>query len=145
MGVPNGVRAADITQLRVALAREGAHMEVIAKTLGLIESDAKSAIEADKSHLTAASVFYDAVFVPGGEASVAAMMKQGDAIHFVQEAFLHCKTIGAYGEGVQPDAANLPGIDLASEATRLKHNEPQRTYSLRAPISRHWFASSSRR
>ncbi len=117
----DGVRAADIAQLKAALAREGARMEVIAKTLGLIKSDANSAIEAGKSHLTAASVFYDAVFVPGGEASIAAMMKQGDAIHFVQEAFRHCKTIGASGEGVQlVDAANLPGVDLASEATRPK-------------------------
>ncbi|MDQ3563497.1 MAG: catalase [Pseudomonadota bacterium] len=117
----DGVRAADITQLKAALAREGARMEVIAKTLGLIESDDKSAIEADKSHLTAASVFYDAVFVPGGDASATAMTKQGDAIHFVQEAFRHCKTLGAGGEGIQlVAAANLPGIDLAGEATKSK-------------------------
>jgi len=117
----DGASAADITQLRAALTREGARMEVVAKSLGPITCDDKSAVEADKSHLTAASVFYDAVFVPGGVASIATMMKQGDAIQFVQEAFRHCKTIGASGEGVQLlDAANLPGVDRASEATRPK-------------------------
>jgi hypothetical protein len=32
---------------------------------------------------------------------VLAMTKQGDAIHCVQEAFRHCKTLGAIGEGVR--------------------------------------------
>ena len=115
-----GVSAADIKQLKSALSREGARMEVIAKVLGPITCDDKSSIETDKSHLTAASVFYDAVFVPGGEASVLAMTKQGDAVHFVQEAFRHCKTLGAIGEGVQLlAAANLSGIDLANEGTTV--------------------------
>lgn len=98
-------------------------MEVIAKVLGPITCDDKSSIKADKSHLTGASVFYDAVFVPGGDAGVLAMTKQDDAIHFVQEAFRHCKTLGAIGEGVQLlAAANLPGIDLANEgATVMSH------------------------
>jgi catalase len=115
-----GVSAADIKQLKTALAREGARMEVIAKGLEPITCDDKSSIEADKSHLTAASVFYDAVFVAGGAASVLAMAKQGDAIHFVQEAFRHCKTLAAIGEGVQLlVVANLSGIDLATEVTTV--------------------------
>ena len=40
---------------------------------------------------------------------------------FVQEAFRHCKTLGASGECIQlVAAANLPGIDLAGEATKSK-------------------------
>jgi catalase len=130
-----GVSAADIKQLKTALAREGARMEVIAKFLGPINCDDKSSIEADKSHLTAASVFYDAVFVPGGEASVLAMTKQGDAIHFVQEAFRHCKTLGAMGAGVQLlAAANLPGIDLANEGAKSKVMSHKGVVSSRSDI-----------
>jgi len=41
----------------------------------------------DRSLLTVASVMYDAVFVPGGQAAVDALWGQGDARHFVAEAY----------------------------------------------------------
>jgi catalase len=44
---------------------------------------------------------YDAVYVPGGPQSIEALKLQGDAIHFVNEAFKHCKAIAASGEGVE--------------------------------------------
>jgi catalase len=54
----------------------------------------------DKTLLTSGSVLYDAVFVPGGKESAAALAGDGDAVHFVDEAFKHCKAIAAIGEGV---------------------------------------------
>ena len=45
-------------------------------------------------------MFYDAIFVPGGSQSVGTLRGEGDAVHFINEAFKHCKAIAAAGEGV---------------------------------------------
>jgi catalase len=39
--------------------------------------------------------------VPGGPASAEALSRTGDAVHFVLEAYKHCKTICVIGEGAQ--------------------------------------------
>jgi catalase len=57
-------------------------------------------VPVDMSFLTAASVLFDAVFVPGGEKSAAALKNEPDAIHFINEAYKHCKAIAADGQGV---------------------------------------------
>jgi catalase len=68
----------------------------------------------DKTYLTTASVEYDAIFIPGGSESVEALKMQGDALHFVNEAFRHCKPIGATGDGVMLlEAADLPDVHVA--------------------------------
>ena len=54
----------------------------------------------DYSFLNAASVLFDAVFVPGGEKSVEALAGEADALLFVREAYKHCKAIAAVGAGV---------------------------------------------
>jgi catalase len=46
------------------------------------------------------SVMFDAVLVPGGSACAQAMMKDGEAVHFVLEAFKHCKPLCLIGESV---------------------------------------------
>src|SRR5690606_5725935 len=53
----------------------------------------------DSSFLTTASVVYDAIFVPAGEQSIATLKGESDAILFLNEAYMHCKAIGAEGTG----------------------------------------------
>jgi catalase len=43
---------------------------------------------------------FDAVLVPGGDRCVQTLAGDGDAVHFVSEAFKHGKAIGALGDGV---------------------------------------------
>jgi catalase len=86
--------------VRKVLAEQGAIVEVIAPVLGAIPAEAGATLEADKTYKTAASVFYDAIFVPGGALSVSALEANGDAVHFIQEAYKHCKPIAAVGEAV---------------------------------------------
>ena len=62
----------------------------------------------DFSLLTASSVLFDAVYVPGGAESVAALSAERDAVEFVTEAYRHCKPIAATGEGV--DLLRAAGI-----------------------------------
>ena len=51
----------------------------------------------DFSLRNAASVLFDAVYVAGGEAAAAVLTTHADALHFVDEAFRHCKAIAATG------------------------------------------------
>jgi catalase len=45
------------------------------------------------------SVLFDAVFIPGGTASVEALKGEATAVHFVNEAYKHCKALAATGAG----------------------------------------------
>jgi catalase len=57
---------------------------------------------------------YDAVYVPGGRQSVDKLKMDGDALHFVNEAFRHCKPIAATGEGVELlQASAIKGVQVA--------------------------------
>ena len=105
--------------VKKALADGGAHPKVVAQFMGTVTSADGQAVEVDMSHVTTASVLFDAVFVPGGQESIAAQKEQGDALHFVQEAFKHGKAVGATGEGVELlREARLPGIALSDGAVK---------------------------
>ncbi|HEY1015451.1 MAG TPA: catalase [Herpetosiphonaceae bacterium] len=95
-----GADAAAIGRLKAALEAEGAKAEIVAPALGPLTAADGGELQPDKSFLTTASVMYDAVFVPGGSQSAASLAKSGPAIHFVNEAFKHCKAVGAADEGV---------------------------------------------
>jgi catalase len=60
-----------------------------------------TAIPVDKAAPNAPSVIYDAVFIPGGPASVATLVASPLAVDFVKEAYLHCKPIAAMGEAIE--------------------------------------------
>jgi catalase len=62
------------------------------------------------------STMFDSIFVPGGSNSIAALRKNGRALHWVREAFAHLKAIGATGEAVEfvRDACSLPGMEFSS-------------------------------
>ncbi len=111
----DGVDVGMVESVMAALKQEGANAEVISKSKGTLRNGSR-AVEVDKSFVTTGSVMYDAVFVPGGRASVDALRQEGDARHFVSEAFKHGKAIGATDEGVDLlMASDLGGLDLASD------------------------------
>ncbi|HEY0135215.1 MAG TPA: catalase [Nannocystis sp.] len=98
--IADGVNCDQVDKVKAALMKAGATVELISTKLGPVTSAAGKTLEPDKSFLTAASVFYDAVFVPGGSQSVGTLRGEGDAVHFINEAFKHCKALAAAGEGV---------------------------------------------
>ena len=97
----DGVNADNLMAVKNAIAAEGAICDVIAPRLGFISGENDTDIPVDKSLLTTASVFYDAVYVPGGTNSVATLEADADAIHFLNEAFKHCKAIAADDDALQ--------------------------------------------
>lgn len=109
----DGVDAGAIEAMRAASQQAGAHAHIVAKVSGPIKAMNGQQIKADKSFLTAGSVMYDAVFVPGGRQGVDMLMQNGNAIHFVTEAFKHGKPIAAANEGIDLfRKANLEGVTL---------------------------------
>lgn len=121
----DGVDSMAISALKKALEAGRAHVDVVSTTLGGIKAADGRQVLVDKPLFSAESVVFDAVFVPGGKQSVAALMQTGDAVQFVAEAFKHCKPIGATGEGVDLlMKANIPGLTAANGSSRRVPMQP---------------------
>jgi catalase len=96
----DGFDYAQLTEVKAALQDAGAHPQVVAKYHGIITSTDGQEVEVDKTFVTTGSIIFDAVFIPGGAQSAETLKMQGEAMHFVNEAYKHCKAIAATGEGV---------------------------------------------
>ncbi len=97
----NGVDEASFNAMKKALVGAGAIVAVVAPHGGVIKGLGGSEICVEHSLLNAASVLFDAVYIPGGPKSVAALLANAKTIHFVNEMYRHCKAIAATGEGVK--------------------------------------------
>src|SRR5262245_40387003 len=87
----DGVEEIAFAKMQQALAAAGAQTTVVAPRLGSLKSAKGSNVHIDLSLLTANSVLFDAVYVPGGEGSIALLKGESKALNFVQEAYKHCK------------------------------------------------------
>jgi catalase len=110
----DGVDHDQLRQVKQALKDEGATSMIVSTRLGKLDTADGQQVEVDKTFTTAGSIMFDAVYVPGGQGSVDMLMQKGDAVHFINEAFKHCKPIGASGEGIALlEKAHFEGISLA--------------------------------
>lgn len=105
-----------VEEVTSALEEEGARVNVVSKVLGEKTGTDGDAVETTKSHVTTESVLFDAILIPGGSDSVDALKEQGDAKHFVAEAFKHKKPIGALSDGIELlEAIGLPDVEFDGE------------------------------
>jgi catalase len=95
----DGVDDAALNALLQALQSAGAMTKLIAPHGGMLKTSAGKELPIDFSLLTASSVLFDAVLVPGGDASIAALENEPKAPYFIAEAYSHYKAIGATGKG----------------------------------------------
>lgn len=116
--VAEGVDESSLKTVRTMLEAEGATVDIIAPRLGYLLSDNNEEIKVSKSFLTTASVLYDAVYVPGGINSVAALEAEADAVHFLNEAFKHCKAIVADASALPVLKATYFGRKIPEDYTR---------------------------
>lgn len=79
--IEEGYDYCEVMQVKQALKDAGAHAKIISKFHGMIKSSTGEEIETDKSHITTGSIMYDAIYIPDGEKSIEALIKEGDAIH----------------------------------------------------------------
>ncbi|OXA82112.1 catalase [Flavobacterium aquidurense] len=119
----DGVSAASVMNIKNILLKEDAKGFVIAKNLGSVLTDEGGAIPVDFSLLTTSSVLFDAVYIPSSE-GLNDLAKNDDVLEFLNDAYKHCKVIGADGQAIgilseTPFASKLnnddTGIILYSE------------------------------
>jgi catalase len=94
----DGVDGNSLKIVKAALLAEGAQCKLIAPHGGFIKDNKGAPLPVDMSFLTAASVVFDAVYVPAGAAG---LLDNADAIHFINEAYRHCKAIAADGDAIE--------------------------------------------
>jgi len=116
--VADGFDGASLAAVKQALTAGGAQLKLIAPRLGTVKAADGSTQPVDFSLRTVASVLFDAVYVGGGAASAATLKGHADALHFVDEAYRHCKAIAASGEGIEVLAASYLGAKGAVDASR---------------------------
>jgi len=113
--VADGVDEKSVSAVKKALESKGAVVSIIAPRSNYVISQNDEQIPVTESFLTAASVLYDAVYVPGGTNSVASVEADADAIHFLNQAFKHCKAIAADNSAMQVLEATYFSAKIPSE------------------------------
>ncbi|WP_264537314.1 catalase [Flavobacterium sp. N1736] len=95
-----GVNAASVENMKQALKDAGAVVKIVAPHLGVILSEEGLEIPVDQSYLTAASVLFDAVFVPAGK-GILDLKNNSDVKEFLTDSYKHCKFIAAELQGIE--------------------------------------------
>lgn len=98
----DGYDLAEVEGLRAAIKAGSASSWVIGPRRGRVYPKGVKAgdvgVWADHHFEGQRSTMFDAVIVPSGE-HAGTLLRMGRAVHWIREAFGHCKAIGALGEG----------------------------------------------
>ncbi len=95
----DGVSEASIKAIVTKLTADGASGMIVAPRMGQIKGDKGNDIMVNKTLFNTSSVLFDAVYIAGGQKSINALVNEPDAIHFINQAYKHCKAIGADKDG----------------------------------------------
>ena len=110
-----GVSEVCVTNMKNALLKENAKGFIIAQHLGSLVTEDNGAITVDFSFLTTSSVLFDAVYLPHAK-EITALVENDDVNEFLNDAYKHCKVIGANGK-----ATNV--VNAASFASKINNND----------------------
>lgn len=102
------------SKLKKDLCNLDAMVMIIAPHHGFVKSDSGDEYPIDESLLTASSVVFDAVYVAGGN-SLKILSKEPSALHFVAEAFKHCKPIAADSDAQEFLKQAIPEIKFPAK------------------------------
>lgn len=108
----DGVSESAVMNMKDALKKEGAKGFVVAPHLGSVLTDADGALSAEFSFLTASSVLFDAVYIPHG-IGLNVLAENDDVMEYLNDAYKHCKVIGADGDA----SAIVSAATFASKIT----------------------------
>jgi catalase len=149
--VADGVEAAALKRLQQDLLDAGALCKLVAPHLGTVSTSSGRQLTADHTFTNMPSVMFDAVLIPGGSESAATLGAMGEAVHFVLEAYKHCKTICAVNDGAQllatlgfslgkdPEAVGVPtpGVIIA-DARKVMDGQVSHDFLAAIALHRHW-------
>ncbi len=113
--IADGFCEKSVQAMMDALKAAGVTAETVGTCLAPKTGREGTMLEPDKDLATSVSLFYDAVYVPGGAEHINTLKQNADALHFIDEAMHHCKTIGASDEAgelllMADAAAQLPAL-----------------------------------
>lgn len=97
--VADGFEATDVADLTKAAQAEGALAELVSTRVGSIKDSAGKLHPVPFSVYTVDSVLFDAVYIADGAKSAESLTLHINAVRFVQNAYVHCKSIGVSGAG----------------------------------------------
>ncbi len=135
--VAEGADPDSIGQMKKALEKAGATIELIAPKLGGITAG-KQQFNIEESLLTSSSVFYDAVFVPDGDKNIVTLSAQPEALHFLNQAYKHCKAIALAGKAKELMAlSHITGPNTKKDAALLTGNTEDMIQDFISAIASH--------
>lgn len=112
----DGVDDTAIIGMKKSITAAGAQAKVVASSLGTVKGMKGGQVTVDFSFLTAGSVLFDALYLPGGEQNVEILKGDAKALLFIKETYLHCKPIAATDEGMELLAAAQVGADKMAKS-----------------------------
>ncbi len=133
----DGFNSAEVEALRAAFKAGSATTWIIGPRRGSVYPDDEqvgtgNGYSADHHFEGQRSTMFDAIIIPSGAKHAQALAGSGRTIHWVREAFGHCKAIGALGEG-ELYILILLTISLACSSRMLQVSRSSaRSYSSRA-------------
>ncbi|KZT08246.1 catalase [Laetiporus sulphureus 93-53] len=116
--IQDGFDAKQVKAIRELLKQGQATTWVIGPRRGKIVAEGGGeGLGADHHFEGQRSTMFDAIIIPGGAEHAKKLAENGRAVHWVREAFGHCKAIGAVGEGVSfvREAFHLSEVKFADE------------------------------
>jgi catalase len=113
--VADGFNFAEYEAVKGALSAAGAFVFTIGPKRQPVKSSGGESVSPDHHFEGMRSTMFDSIYIPGGE-HVSTLLKQGRVVHWVREAFGHCKAIGATGEAVKlvQTACAVEGMTFAT-------------------------------
>jgi len=102
--IADGFNMLEVEAVRGILASALATTWIIGPRRGKVFAEGEAmgtgqGIVADHHYEGQRSTMFDAIYIPSGATHAKALASNGRAVHWIREAFGHCKAIGAVGDG----------------------------------------------
>ncbi|PBP27854.1 catalase [Diplocarpon rosae] len=113
--IGDGFRYVEYEAVKAALTAAGALVFTIGPKRAPVKSQEGKSVIPEHHFEGMRSTIFDALYIPGGS-HIPMLAKQGRVIHWIREAFGHCKAIGATGEAVSlvRTAVGIEGMVFAT-------------------------------
>ncbi|KAF9466251.1 catalase [Collybia nuda] len=119
----DGFNYTEVQAIRAVLASSKAVNFIIGPRRGKIHAagqtmGSSAGIIVDHHFEGQRSTLFDAILIPSGAEHIKTLAANGRVVHWIREAFGHCKAIGAIGEAVTfvRHSLNLPELDFADDS-----------------------------
>ncbi|ALM47886.1 hydroperoxidase [Flavobacterium psychrophilum] len=90
----DGVSETSLNTLKKALEAKGATAKIIGPHAGNIKTDTGKEIKTDHTFFSSSSVLFDAIYIPKAT-NMSVLESNDNVIEFINDAYRHCKVIGA--------------------------------------------------